>query len=787
MREPTRPTFEVVGKNERKVDGVGLVTGRPKFVADLALPGTLHVAMLGSPLAHGRIVAIDASGAEAMDGVACVLTHANTPAARHTTAGQGYPEPSPYDTRMFDTKVRFVGDRVAAVAAETEEIAREALKRIRVEYEELPAILSIDEARAAGAPVVHDENDSSGIYDASRNIAADVDIDVGDVAKGFAESDVVVETTCETQYAQHTPIETHVVLAYLDSDERLVLRTSTQVPFHVRRIVAFTLGIPMHRIRVIKPRVGGGFGTKQEVLLEDVAGLVTLRTRRPALVRLSRAEEFIASRTRHPMRVRVKLGARRDGRLHAIEMEALSNTGAYGAHGLTVLANTGSKTLPLYNKPEHAHFYGQALYTNLPVAGAYRGYGATQGYFPLETAMDELAEELAMDPVELRRINHIRCGETSPIFQKLGEGREGVSQTIKSCELARCIEIGARRIGWAEKRGRKRRDGAWVHGVGMSIMMQGSGIPEIDMAAATIKMNEDGSFNLLIGATDLGTGSDTILAQMAAEVLGVPLHRVIVTSSDTDVTPFDVGAYASSTTYVSGTAVVRAATKVSDQIFAVAAPLLEAEPSELKLADGAVVGRGGKSIGLDRVCQRATYESDQFQISATASFVPSESPPPFLANFAEVAVDTELGCVKVLRYVAVADCGVAIHPKLAEGQLEGAIANGIGYALTEEMLFSSKGRVRNPSLFDYKIPGALDMPKLEVVLVDSYEPTGPMGAKSIGEIGINGPIPTIANAIYDAVGVRLRETPFTPERVVEAMEARSRGAPGKKGVVTHDQ
>jgi putative selenate reductase molybdopterin-binding subunit len=771
MTRPGERGFAIVGKNERKVDGVGLVAARARFVADLLLPDTLHVKILGSPHAHARIVEIDTTEAAAFSGVACVLTHKNTPTTRHTTAGQGYPEPSPYDARMFDTKVRFVGDRVAAVAAASEEIALEALKRIRVKYEELPAVLSMDDALRDGAPVVHDEQDSTGIYDASRNIVADVDIDVGDVAKGFEASDAVVEVVCETQYAQHTPIEPHVVLAYLDSDERLVLRTSTQVPFHVRRIVAQTLDLPLHRIRVIKPRVGGGFGTKQEVLLEDIVGLVTLRTGRPAFLELTRAEEFIAARTRHPMRVRVKLGAMKDGRLHAIEMEALSNTGAYGAHGLTVLANTGSKTLPLYNKASNAHFFGQAVYTNLPVPGAYRGYGATQGYFPLETGMDELAEKLSIDPIELRRRNHIRVGETSPIFEKLGEGREGVSQTVKSCELERCIEIGAERIGWSEKRGKRVREGPWVHGVGMSIMMQGSGIPEIDMAAATIKMNEDGSFNLLIGATDIGTGSDTILAQMAAEVLGVPLPKMIVTSSDTDITPFDVGAYASSTTYVSGTAVVRAAEKVREQILSVAAPLLDSVSEDLTLSEEAVETPDGRRVGLDRVCQRAMYESDQFQIAATASFVPSESPPPFLANFAEVAVDTGTGRVKVLRYVAAVDCGVAVHPKLAEGQMEGSIVNGIGYALTEEMLISSRGRVRNPSLFDYKILGALDVPRIEVVLVDSYEPTGPMGAKSIGEIGINGPIPTIANAIYDAIGVRLRQTPFTPERVLAAVRA----------------
>lgn len=767
-----RRGFACVGKSVRRVDGFGLVTGKPKFVADVALRRTLHVKILGSPYPHARIVELDPSEAEEMPGVVLVLTHANTPPGRHTTAGQGYPEPSPYDARMFDTKVRFVGDRVAAVAGETEEQALAGLKAIRVEYDELPAILSIDDALREGAPIVHDEEDASGIYDASRNIVADVDIDVGDVVRGFGESAVVVETTCETQYAQHTPIETHVVLSSLDSDGRLVLRTSTQVPFHVRRIVAQTLGVPIHRIRVIKPRVGGGFGAKQEVLLEDIAGLVTLRTGRPALISLSRQEEFTAARTRHPMRIRVKLGAKSDGTLHAVEMEALSNTGAYGAHGLTVLANIGSKTLPLYNKAPNARFYGQALYTNLPVAGAYRGYGATQGYFPLETAMDELAEALGIDPVELRKRNHIRTGETSPVFEKLGEGREGVSQMVRSCELERCIEIGAERIGWAENRGKRRREGPWVHGLGMSIMMQGSGIAQIDMGAATIKMNEDGSFNLLVGATDIGTGSDTILAQIAAEVLGVPMEKVIVTSSDTDLTPFDVGAYASSTTYVSGMAVQRAAEKVREQIRTAATSLLDASPEKLELAEESVVAPDGTRVSLARVCERAMYESNQFQIAATASCVPAQSPPPFLANFAEVAVDTETGRVCVLRYVAAVDCGVPINPHLAEGQMEGAIVNGIGYALTEEMLISSKGRVRNPSLFDYKIPGALDTPKIEVVLVDSYEPTGPMGAKSVGEIGINGPIPTIANAVYDAVGVRLRETPFTPERVLSAIRGR---------------
>ena len=764
---------KVVGRNVRKVDGLALAAGRPKFTLDLDLPGALVGKILRSPYAHAEILSIDTSRAEALPGVACVLHHGNVDRVPYTTAGQGWPEPSPYDNFLFDKKVRFVGDRVAAVAAENEAAAEEALRLIEVEYKVLPAVLSPEEALAEGAPIIHDEEDAEGIYDAQHNIAAAVDIPVGDIEKGFAESDVIVEAACEIPYSQHTALEPHCVLAYFDEDGRLVIRTSTQVPFHVRRIVARVVGLPMERLRVVKPRIGGGFGSKQEVILEPVAAALALRTGRPVKMALDRAEVLVSSRTRHPMRVRVKLGAKRDGRLHAIEMEALSNTGAYGAHSLTVLSNTGSKTLPLYNKAPHLHFHGKAVYTNLPVAGAYRGYGATQGYFALEVAMDMLAERLEMDPIELRLLNHIRAGETSPIFEKIGEGREGKPQTVKSCALPECLRVGAARIGWAEKRGKGRREGTWAYGVGMACSMQGSGITGIDMAAATIMMNENGSFRLLVGATDIGTGSDTILAQIAAEVLGVPVEKISVYSSDTDFTPFDTGAYASSTTYVSGTAVLKAAQEVRDKILEVAAGMLAEPPQNLELAEERVRSlKTGKSVTLSEVGHRALYVVDQQHIIASASFVPEESPPPFAAFFAEVAVDTETGIVRVERFVAAADCGVAIHPKLAEGQLEGAIVQGIGHALTEELLFSEKGRPLNANLFDYKIPAALDVPDIEVVLVDSQEPSGPWGAKSIAEVGINGPLPAIANAIYDAVGVRLYRAPFTPARVLAALVER---------------
>lgn len=768
-------TKEVVGQNVLKVDGFPLATGQPLFTLDMDLPRALVGKILYSPHAHAEIVSIDTSEAERVPGVVCILHYGNVPRVPYTSAGQGWPEPSPYDTVLFDKKVRYVGDRVAAVAAETEEAALEALQKIRVEYKVLPAVFSVDEALAPGAPVIHDEPDAQGIYDPQRNIAAAVDIPIGDVARGFAESDVVVEATCEIPYSQHCALEPHCVLVYFDAEGRLVIRTSTQVPFHVRRIVSRVLEMPISRIRVVKPRIGGGFGSKQEVILEPVAAALALRTGRPVKMALTREEVLVSSRTQHPYRVRVKLGARRDGTLHAIEMEALANTGAYGTHAGTVLYNVGSKSLPLYNKAQHLRFHGKAVYTNLPIAGAYRGYGATQGFFALEVAMDELAERLDMDPLELRLRNHIREGETSPIFEKLGEGREGRPQVVRSCKLAEAIRIGAERIGWYEKRRQPRREGPWAYGVGLACAMQGSGITGVDMAAATIMMNEDGSFRLLVGATDLGTGSDTVLAQIAAEALGVPVEKIVVYSSDTDFTPFDKGAYASSTTYVSGNAVLRAAQEVKRQILEVASEILEEPGEELVLEREKVVSlRTGKSVSLEEIGLRAVYVTNQQHISATASFACPESPPPFAAFFCEVGVDTETGLVKVERFVVVADCGQPIHPKLAEGQLEGAVAQGVGQALYEEMLFSERGSCVNRTFFDYRIPTALDLPEIEAILVPSEEPTGPFGAKSIAEIGINGPLPAISNAIYHAVGVRLTRAPFTPERVLAALRAKER-------------
>ncbi|MDD5656466.1 MAG: molybdopterin-dependent oxidoreductase [Elusimicrobia bacterium] len=767
MKVEDKRDFTVVNHSVEKVDALALACGTARFTDDVDIRGLLTGRLLYSPHAHARIRRIDTAKARKVPGVLAVLTHEDLPRVRHTTAGQGYPEPSPYDTLALSEKARYVGDRVAAVAAETPEAAQEALDNIRVDYEVLPAVFDTMEAIKAGAPVIHDEADSKNIPDAKHNICAKFDFEVKQ-SEWFSEADVVVDRWYKTQWAQHCALEPHIVIVSFDEDGRLLIRTSTQVPFHARRITARVLRLPLKSIRVIKPRIGGGFGSKQEVLLEPVCAALALAARRPVKIELSRRETFVSSRTRHPFVIRLKTGARKDGTITDAHMEAYCDNGAYGAHSLTVMMCSGSHTLPMY-QAKNTRFVGRSVYTNRPVGGAYRGFGATQGFFAWESQMDIMAGQLGLDPIEFRRKNYIRSGEGSPVFKAMGEGREGIEQKIGSCGMDECIAKGLAAIRWHEKKKLyKNQSGVKRRGLGCACMMQGSGIPEVDMAAASIKMNEDGSFNLHMGATDLGTGSDTVLAQIAAEVLGVGIKDVIVLSSDTDLTPFDVGAYASSTTFISGNAVKKAALKVREQILAVAARILDEKPEDIELAGGRAVGKSGRSCALSEVGNTSFYYHDQHQIMASASHVATSSPPPFAAHFAEVEVDTETGEVRVLDYAATVDCGTAINPALAEGQNDGAVLNGISYALTEEMLFSPAGAMLNPSFRGYKIFSAADAPPFKTILVPTYEADGPFGAKSVSEIGINGPQPAIANAIYDAVGVRLYEPPFTPEKVLGA-------------------
>ncbi|MDP8215568.1 MAG: molybdopterin-dependent oxidoreductase [Candidatus Euphemobacter frigidus] len=772
-----KPKFNEINKGVRKVDGLGLAVGQSRFTDDYEMPGMLHAKLLRSPYAHARIKAIRTGKARALPGVVAVFTYKDVDRIPITTAGQGYPEPSPYDEFILDNKVRFVGDKVALVAAETVEIAEEALKLIEVDYEVLPAVLDPRKAMQANAPIIHDEKDCyidiPVPYEPEKNRVARVDASVGDVKEGVKQAAMTVEDEFENQTASHSALEPHCALSWLDDNGRLVIISTTQVPFHARRIVSRALKIPVRRIRIIKPRLGGGFGGKQEILLEPYVGLITLRTGRPVKMRLTRREVFISARVRHNMITKVQVAAKKDGELTAIDLYALSNTGPYGTHGLTVASNVGTRTLPMFKCP-NLHFSSDVVYTNLSVSGAYRGYGGTQGILATAIAMDDLAERLGMDPMDFYLKNVIRGGTEVPILKELGEGPVIGQPHIGSCELAACIKAGAEAIGWKKKRGRP-GGGRFRRGMGMSIMMQGSSIPYIDMASAFIKINDDGSFNLLMGATEIGQGSDTVLAQIAAEVLTVATDKIIVYSSDTDLTPFDVGAYASSTTYLSGMAVKDAAEKVKRQILEVGAHLLQAPMARVHLSKGRVIGPDKKSVTLQQIGTHALYEEDQFQISASASRISHESPPPFAAHFVEVEVDRATGKVRILEYVQAVDCGTLINPVLARGQALGALINGISYALVERYIYSSRGECLNPNYGYYNIFCTRDIPKITTIFVPSYEPTGPFGAKSVGEICISGPLPAISNAIYDAVDVRLHRTPFTPDKVLEAVQARERG------------
>jgi putative selenate reductase molybdopterin-binding subunit len=646
----TQPQTEdrtAVGKPVAKVDAVKLVQGKPAFTADVEMRGMLIAKVLHSPVAHARIQRIDASKARALPGVAAVLTWEDLPRVAYSTAGQSDPIPGPLDSFSLDHKVRFVGDRVAFVAAESEAIALQALTLIEVEYEELPMILDPEDAMQDGAPVIHDEPEFVDFADsdASRNLAAAIRIDIGDVEKGFSEADFILEGTYYSPKVQQAHIEPHVVVTYWDEDDRLVIRTSTQVPFHVRRQLAPVLGLPPRRIRVVKPRIGGGFGGKQEVLIEDVAAHLTIATGRPVRFEYTRAEEFFASRARHPMRMKLRTGVKKDGTLTANEMLILSDTGAYGCHALTVTGNTGHKAMALYvgdgpyRQSPNIRFHADIVYTNTMPSGAYRGYGVPQGFWAVERHMDKVARKVGIDPLEFRLMNTLRAGELHPFSTAWSEGREPRPETINTCGLADCIRRGAEAIGWQKKYNNP--DWQTVpgkphlrRGVGVAAVMQGTAIPYLDMGAATIKINDDGSFNLLVGATDLGTGSDTVLAQQAAEVLGVRVEDIVVYSSDTDFTPFDKGAYASSTTYISGWAVVRAAEQAAERIRKRVAHMLSKDgrrvvAEEIRLADGCGWAPDGRSVSLAEVALNALHHEDQEQIMGASSYMSPVSPPPF--------------------------------------------------------------------------------------------------------------------------------------------------------------
>ncbi|MFQ6605255.1 MAG: xanthine dehydrogenase family protein molybdopterin-binding subunit [Fidelibacterota bacterium] len=766
--------MKIVGRKTRRVDGLALAKGKPVFADDIPKKDFLYAKILHSPIAHGRIKRIDKSAALAMDGIAAILTHDDFPEHYYTTAGQGYPEPSPRDTRILNRTMRFVGDRVAVVAGESLEVVTKALALIRVDYDEYPAIFDTREA-INNTTVIHPgKKGFAFLHDADRNIAANIDEELGDVAGGLEESAHVFEGTYFTPYVQQCSIEPHITLTWLDDHDRLIIRTATQVPYHVRRIVGEVLGIPVGQIRVIKPRIGGGFGGKQEILTEDICAAVTMVTGRPCRLEYTREEEFFAARSRHPQYVSFKIGLSRDYKINAIDMEILQNSGGYGPHSLTVMSVTASKTLALYRSP-NIRIRANSVYTNLPPAGAYRGYGAPQGFFALESIMDEIAEALQVDPIVLRKKNYFQEGDEVPIAKVLGEGREGFPVILNTTGIAACIDRGRELIDWDTLR-QAEKTGVFRRGVGLATVAQASGIAGIDMGSVFMKMNEDGSFNLNVGATDIGTGSDTALAQIAAEILHVPVEKIIVLSSDTDTTPFDTGAYASSTTYISGAAVKKAAEDILHQILEQGKKILGVRKA--RIVANEVVAPDGRSISYQDICTKSFYTHHQRQIQATASRISYDSPPPYNATFADVTVDTETGLVCVNRIVSVTDAGQVINPQMAEGQVEGAIPQALGMALSEFMIFDDQGRAIHRDFERYHIHTSIDMPEIIVEFVHTNEPTGPFGAKAVAEIPINGPAPAVANAIYNACGVRLRHLPITPEAILrELHNHKQRSAP----------
>jgi putative selenate reductase molybdopterin-binding subunit len=824
------PQTQVVGKAERKVDAAKLAQGKPAFVDDAPLPGMLHAAMLTSPHAHARIRDIHTEKAKALPGVHAVLTYKDVPRVIYASGGQSYPNPPPWDQVSLDNKVRHVGDRVAVVAAETFEIAQCACELIEVDYDVLPAVFDPDEAMSGQAPVIHDEPDAKSIRDASRNVVCRVYAQVGDVKRAFDECDFVIEREYYVPQHQQASIEPHIVMTWWDEDDRLVIRTSTQVPFHVRRMVAPLIGLPVKKIRVVKPRVGGGFGGKQEMLIEDLCAHLTLATGRPVRFEYTREQEFTSSRSRHPQRIVFKAGFRYENAerrtqsaerktengeqseirnpkseipvLHALRQYVLGNTGAYGTHGLTVQTVSGLRGMSHY-RVDNGEFECDVVYTNIPTPGAFRGYGAPQAEFAIECLMEEAAHLMDVDPIELRRKNWHRAGDPLPFAKALGEAREGFDQVIKSCGLEECFAQALAAIGWEQRNEFGGKDLVFDpqrpsvrRGIGVAMAMHGTAIAGLDMGAASIKMNDDGSFNCLVGGTDIGTGSDTIVGQIVAETLGVPLDDVIMYSSDTDFTPFDTGAYASSTTYITGGAALKAAEQIREQIREVAVEMFNSgkgtltddagrmtnqtsnviRHEDILLRDRKAIAPDGRELTLEQVALFATHTENQHQIMATASHMTYDSPPPFGCQVAEVEVDTDTGEITVKKLVMAVDCGVAINPATASGQIEGGNLQALGYAHSEEMTYDATGNLHQRRFGQYRIYSADETPAMQAILIQTYEPSGPYGAKAVAEIPMDGVAPAVVNAVHHATGAHFYQIPLTPERVWRGLKGKPDGS-----------
>ena len=756
--------MKTVNQAMRKKDAMQLVTGQPVYMDDVIPQDCLIVKLLRSPHANAIVQEIDTSRALLVPGIEAIYTwkDVDQQGRRYTQAGQTYPEPSPYDRLVIDRHVRFAGDVVAILAGKDEKCVDKAMKLIKVQYEVLPAVL--DYHTALDNPVlVHPEENWESLApvgaDNKRNLCAHDESGAGDIEAVLAGCDVVIDHTYHTRACQQAMMETFRTYCSIDAYGRLNVLSSTQIVFHCRRILANALHIPKSMIRVAKPRIGGGFGAKQTSVCEVYPAFVTWKTKKPSKIIFSRYESQIASTPRHEMELHVRLGATKDGIVRGIDLYTLSNTGAYGEHGPTTVGLSGHKSIPLYGKAEAFRFVSDVVYTNHMSAGAYRGYGATQGLFAVESAVNELADKLGIDPFVIRQRNIIHEGDVMPAYY---------GQVNTSCALDRCLQAVHDNIGWDEKYPVRDMGNGKVRAVGMGMAMQGSGITSVDVGSASLKINDDGFYTLSIGAADMGTGCDTILAQIAAEVLDCPLDNVTVLGADTDSSPYDSGSYASSTTYVTGKAVEQCAEQLKQKICQVGAGLLGLDERAVVFAGDAVTSEDGTQRATLAQIAAASQCGSNTALEAVVTHSSEISPPPFMVGAAEVEVDLETGEAQVIRYEAAVDCGTPVNPNLARVQAEGGILQGIGMALTENVTYDDRGMPQENSLMQYKIPARNDIGHIHVVFESSYEGTGPFGAKSIGEVVINTPLPAVADAIYHATHKRFYELPITREQIALA-------------------
>ena len=756
--------MKTVNQSMRKKDAMQLVTGQPVYMDDVIPQDCLIVKLLRSPHANAIVQEIDTSRALQVPGIEAIYTwkDVDQQGRRYTQAGQTYPEPSPYDRLVIDRHVRFAGDVVAILAGKDEKCVDKAMKLIKVRYEVLPAVL--DYHTALDNPVlVHPEENWESLApvgaDNKRNLCAHDETGAGDIEAVLAGCDVVIDHTYHTRACQQAMMETFRTYCSIDAYGRLNVLSSTQIVFHCRRILANALHIPKSMIRVAKPRIGGGFGAKQTSVCEVYPAFVTWKTKKPSKIIFSRYESQIASTPRHEMELHVRLGATKDGIVRGIDLYTLSNTGAYGEHGPTTVGLSGHKSIPLYGKAEAFRFVSDVVYTNHMSSGAYRGYGATQGLFAVESAVNELADRLGIDPFVIRQRNIVHEGDVMPAYY---------GQVNTSCALDRCLQAVHDNIGWDEKYPVRDMGNGKVRAVGMGMAMQGSGITSVDVGSASLKINDDGFYTLSIGAADMGTGCDTILAQIAAEVLDCPLDNVTVLGADTDSSPYDSGSYASSTTYVTGKAVEQCAEQLKQKICQVGAGLLGLDERAVVFAGDAVTSEDGTQRATLAQIAAASQCGSNTALEAVVTHSSEISPPPFMVGAAEVEVDLETGEAQVIRYEAAVDCGTPVNPNLARVQAEGGILQGIGMALTENVTYDDRGMPQENSLMQYKIPARNDIGHIHVVFESSYEGTGPFGAKSIGEVVINTPLPAVADAIYHATHKRFYELPITREQIALA-------------------